>query len=307
MLIDRSHRPWFIFSVAALIASGIGYAVYDSMSVGGPSGGTRVGLAYGSVGYALMLFAGLLGLRKKFPVWRVGRATSWMRGHLWLGLLSFPLILFHSAFSLGAGALTRWLMALFIVVIVSGLFGATLQHFIPRLMTERVQLETIYEQIDRVRLQLLEEAEKIAADLCSALEGDISFIAEEQRAASASAGTRGGLTVASGLGADEASSDFVGEFFQTQLRPFLLQTGKEPSPLAEKAQASGIYGQLRIQIPRNLWPKLADLESLTDEKRGLDRQRRMHHFLHNWLLVHIPISYALLALGAIHAIFALRY
>jgi hypothetical protein len=33
----------------------------------------------------------------------------------------------------------------------------------------------------------------------------------------------------------------------------------------------------------------------------------MHHFLHGWLLVHIPLSYALLALGAIHAVFALRY
>ena len=306
MLIDRSHRPWLIFSVSALAVSGIGYAVYDSLSVGGPSGGSLFGLIYGSVGYAFMVFAGLLGLRKKFPIWRVGRTTTWMRGHLWLGLLSFPLILFHAAFSLGAGALTRTLMVLFIVVVVSGLLGAVFQHFIPRLMTERVQLETIYEQIDAVRLQLLEEAEKIVADLCSALEGDISFIGEEQRTVAASAGTRGGLPVASGLGADDRTSDIVGEFFQTELRPFLLQT-RGRCPLADKDQASGMFGQLRVEIPRNLWPKLADLESLCDEKRGLDRQRRMHHLLHGWLLVHIPISYALLALAAIHAIFALRY
>ena len=68
MLIDRSHRPWLIFSVSALAVSGIGYAVYDSLSVGGPSGGSLFGLIYGSVGYAFMVFAGLLGLRKKFPI-----------------------------------------------------------------------------------------------------------------------------------------------------------------------------------------------------------------------------------------------
>jgi hypothetical protein len=307
VLIDRSHRPWFFFSLAALAVSGIGYAIYSSMSVRGPSGGSAVGLIYGSVGYALMLFAGLLGLRKKFPIMRVGRTTTWMRGHLWLGLLSFPLILFHAAFSLGAGALTRALMVLFIIVVLSGLLGAILQHFIPRLMTERVQLETIYEQIDSVRVQLLEEAEKIVADLSSALEGDLSSIGEKQRAVAASAGTRGGLTVASGLGASDRTNDIVREFFRTEVRPFLLQTSSRPGPLADKDQASGMFGQLRVQTPRNLWPKLEDLENLCDEKRGLDRQRRMHHFLHGWLLVHIPLSYALLALGAIHAVFALRY
>jgi hypothetical protein len=307
VLIDRSHRPWFFFSLAALAVSGIGYAIYSSMSVRGPSGGSAVGLIYGSVGYALMLFAGLLGLRKKFPIMRVGRTTTWMRGHLWLGLLSFPLILFHAAFSLGAGALTRALMVLFIIVVLSGLLGAILQHFIPRLMTERVQLETIYEQIDSVRVQLLEEAEKIVADLSSALEGDLSSIGEKQRAVAASAGTRGGLTVASGLGASDRTNDIVREFFRAEVRPFLLQTSSRPGPLADKDQASGMFGQLRVQTPRNLWPKLEDLENLCDEKRGLDRQRRMHHFLHGWLLVHIPLSYALLALGAIHAVFALRY
>jgi predicted cobalt transporter CbtA len=307
VLIDRSHRPWFFFSLAALAVAGIGYAIYSSMSVRGPSGGSAVGLIYGSVGYALMLFAGLLGLRKKFPIMRVGRTTTWMRGHLWLGLLSFPLILFHAAFSLGAGALTRALMVLFIIVVLSGLLGAVLQHFLPRLMTERVQLETIYEQIDAVRVQLLEEAEKIVADLSSALEGDLSSIGEKQRAVAASAGTRGGLTFASGLGASDRTNDIVREFFRAEVRPFLLQTSSRPGPLADKDQASGMFGQLRVQTPRNLWPKLEDLENLCDEKRGLDRQRRMHHFLHGWLLVHIPLSYALLALGAIHAVFALRY
>jgi hypothetical protein len=168
-------------------------------------------------------------------------------------------------------------------------------------------LETIYEQIDSVRMQLVDEAEKIVTELRSALEGDLSFIGEKERAAAASAGTRGGLTFASGLGANDRTSEIVGEFYEADLRPFLLQTGRGHSPLGDKAQATGMFGQLRVQIPRAHWPKLADLESLCDEKRGLDRQRRMHHVLHGWLLVHIPISYALLLLAAIHAVFALRY
>jgi hypothetical protein len=33
----------------------------------------------------------------------------------------------------------------------------------------------------------------------------------------------------------------------------------------------------------------------------------MHRLLHGWLLVHVPLSYAVLLLGAIHAVVALRY
>jgi len=307
VLIDRTHRPWFLFTVAALAAGGAIYAVYKSVSVMGPSGGSAMGLIYGSIGSAFMLFAGLLGARKKLLLWRVGRATSWMRGHLWLGFLSFPFILFHSAFSLGAGTLTRTLMVLFIVVFVSGIFGAVLQHYMPKMMTERVPMETIYEQIDRVRLQLLDEAERLAKDLRSSLLGDLSRASERQRAIAASAGTRGGATIAIGLGANDRAERAVADLYQNELRPFLLQKRGPKRDMADRAQGSALFAQLRVLVPRELWPKLEDLESICEEKRELDRQRRMHDVLHGWLLVHIPASYAVLLLGAVHAVYALRY
>ena len=125
-------------------------------------GGTALGLAFGVLGFAFMIFAALLGARKKVPVWRVGRAQTWMRGHLWLGLLSLPLILLHSGFRYGHG-LTAVLMTLLIIVVASGVFGAALQHYMPRVMTREITMETIYEEIGHVRAQLLEEAEELIA------------------------------------------------------------------------------------------------------------------------------------------------
>jgi hypothetical protein len=52
---------------------------------------------------------------------------------------------------------------------------------------------------------------------------------------------------------------------------------------------------------------LQDLEDICDEARQLVRQEQLHHLLHGWLLVHIPISLALILLGAVHAVMALRY
>ncbi len=160
MKIDATHRGWMIGTIAALVVSAIFYAWYAANEPGGPRGGTLIGLLYGIAGYALMLFAGLLGARKKVPVWRIGRAQTWMRGHLWLGLLSLPLILFHGAFSF-RGPLTGVLLVLMFVVIVSGIFGAAMQHYVPSLITAEVPLETIYEEIPHIRQQLREEADEL--------------------------------------------------------------------------------------------------------------------------------------------------
>jgi hypothetical protein len=253
-----------------------------------------------------MLFAGLLGARKKVPIWRVGRAQTWMRAHLWLGFLSFPLILFHSGFRLGVG-LTRGLMWLLVTVFISGIVGAVLQHFMPRLTTQRIPLETIYEQIGRVRSQLVAEAQTLVAEASSALAGSVSHATAQQRAASASAGTMGGLTVASGLQMDEGASSELREFFQREMQPYIAQGGSRGMALADRHRSQGMFEQLRLLLPPTLHPAVDDLENICEEKRELDQQTRYHRILYAWLLVHIPLSYALLLLGAVHAVVALRY
>src|SRR5262245_49925677 len=117
MLIDRTHRSWAIGSAVALVAATAVYVPYSTASTTGARGGTAIGLIYGVTGFAMMIFAGLLSVRKKFPIWRIGRAAAWMRGHLWLGALSFPVILFHAGFTFGGG-ITLVLMWLFVIVFV---------------------------------------------------------------------------------------------------------------------------------------------------------------------------------------------
>ena len=269
-------------------------------------GGSALGLTYASIGSAFMLFAGLLGVRKKVPIWRIGRAQAWMRAHLWLGLLSFPLILFHSGFRFGVG-LTKALMWMLVVVFVSGLLGAVLQHFMPRLTTQRIPMETIYEQIGRVRAQLVEEALALVDRTCAALQGDVSEISDRQRAAAASAGTMGGLTVASGLQVNKVASIELREFFDREMRPFIEQSGSRGMALADRQRSQGTFQQLRLLLPPNLHGGVEDLENICEEKRQLDQQTRYHRVLQGWLLVHIPLSYAVLLLGAVHAVMALRF
>ena len=77
--------------------------------------------------------------------------------------------------------------------------------------------------------------------------------------------------------------------------------------LADAARASSVFAGLRTLLPAAAHDTLADLEDICSEARQLLRQERLHRWLHGWLLVHIPLSLALILLGAVHAVMALRY
>ncbi len=325
MRMDETHRTWSIASFAILGASVAIYIRYAFESPQGPRGGSTIGLTFGIIGFAFMLFAGLLGARKRVPTWRIGRAQAWMRGHLWLGFLSLPMILFHGGFHFG-GTLTRVLMWLLIFTVFSGVFGAVLQHYIPRVMTSDVPLETIYDEIG-VRSLLREEADRAVESLCGNLgllnnsreEGQRAggFTALRAIAASAvpprtsaavSAGTSAAVAAAPKiiLSSEEESAP-LRRFYLNEMRPFLERPKQRSQRLGDAAKASNSFAGLRTLLPAAAHATLSDLEDICDEAHQLTRQERLHHWLHGWLLLHIPLSLALILLGAIHAVMALRY
>jgi hypothetical protein len=292
--IDRTHRVWLIASLIILGVATTIYVICAASSPAGPSGGSAIGLAFGIAGSLCMIFAGLLAARKKVPVWRLGRAQTWMRGHLWLGLLSLPLILFHGGFRFG-GLLTSVLMVLLIVVVVSGIFGAVLQHYMPPVMTTRIPMETIFEQIDRVRAQLLDEADKMVEAACGPL---------TLQNAAPTAAARSSLATAMIATTDTLP---LRNFYSRDMRPFLQQKHVHNAALAIRAKAAGIFEGLRTLLPTELHGTVKNLEDICEEERQLRRQIRYHHWLHGWLMLHVPLSLALLLLGCAHAIMALRY
>ena len=324
MRMDRTQRGWALASLGILAISVAVYVLYAFESRQGARGGSVIGLTFGVIGFAFMIFAALLGARKRVPTWRVGRAQAWMRGHLWLGLLALPMILFHGGFHFG-GTLTRLLMWLLIITVFSGVFGAALQHYIPRLMTTDVPLETIYGEIGSVRTLLRVEADRAIESLCGNLGLSKQSNEEGQRAggftalrtmaavplrtsAAVSAGASAAVAAAPEiilLSEDESAP--LRRFYQNEMRPFLERPKQRGQRLADAAKANSAFAGLRTLLPAAAHVTLADLEDICDEARQLAHQERLHHWLHGWLLLHIPLSLALILLGAIHAVMALRY
>src|ERR1700688_1602133 len=263
MRIDSTQRTWAIASAIIFAVSLITYIVYSHNSIQGASGGSAIGLTFGALGFAFMLFAALLGARKRVPVWRLGRAQAWMRGHLWLGFLALPIILFHGGFHFG-GALTRVLMWLLIITVSSGAFGAVLQHYIPRVMMSDVPLETIYDEIAHVRSLLREEADRAFESLCGSLGISKTSGEEGQRAggftalrsivasavplrtsAAVSAGASAAVAAAPEIILlSEEESAPLRHFYLSEMRPFLVRPKQRGQSLADAPKASSAFAGL---------------------------------------------------------------
>src|SRR6266852_3265516 len=326
MRLGRTQRGWAIVSLAIFSVSAMVYVLYALNAPQGPRGGSTIGLTFGVLGFAFMIFAALLGARKRVPTWRIGRAQAWMRGHLWLGFLALPMILFHGGFHFG-GTLTRVLMWLLIITVLSGVFGAALQHFVPRAMTSDVPLETIYDEIAHVRSLLREEADRAVESISGSLGFTKASIEEGQRAggftglrtmAASAVPLRTSAAVSAGASAavaaapeiillSEEESVPLRRFYLSEMRPFLEQPRQRGQRLADAAKAGSAFAGLRTLLPAAGHAALEDLSDICDEARQLRRQERLHHWLHDWLLLHIPLSFALILLGAVHAVMALRY
>jgi hypothetical protein len=260
VILDSHDKPWILTVAAITTVGGVSYLAYAAAKPAGPSGGTWPGLIYGIIGTLLMSFSGLLGARKKVPTLRIGRVHWWMRGHVWLGLLSFPMILFHAGFSMG-GPLTYVLMILFMMILLSGIIGLILQQFVPRLMMDQVPVEVIYERAGDMSTQLLERAEQCVESL--------------KPKASAVDPTR--------------QYDIVSEFYMREVKPYLSRP-KGRTLLSTPQRAKVVFDHIEKLVPATAHQVIDELRTIVQQRRDLARQVKLHHILHLWLLVHVIVA-----------------
>jgi hypothetical protein len=126
MNINRSDIKWML---AVLVLGALATAAYV-YTASESTGSSPAGLVFGISGTGLMAFAGVLPLGKKLARWKIVRMATLQKGHIWLGLLSLPLILFHAGFHTG-GLLGRALLVILAAILLSGVAGLLFLHQLP--------------------------------------------------------------------------------------------------------------------------------------------------------------------------------
>jgi len=439
------HVPWIVFVLLATIAACVLYAgnfypaslpswlrlprsLIQPPTEHHTVGGTPLGLWFGSISLAIFIFAILLSLRKKIPLWRVGTVQRWLRAHIWLTILTIPLVILHSGFRLG-GPMTTFLMVLYAIVMVSGFYGLFLQHVMPRLMKERLPAETVFEQIPHIRSQLAVAAEKMrdsfkpappkkpdaaapapsaaktataAAPVMASTKGELSTPVARAKSATGSAPTAAPVVAAAPpddaeskpppsvpnaavtpappkpetIGTptarvqsdppgapvarsevpagdqpapsppvappaaappapppkpappapakpaapaapkpaakpapppDPASEAVLVEFIERQILPYLQAHRGDRMQLNNPRFSDDTFRFVKLRVAEGYRSRVEEIQAWCDERRMLDVQVRLHHWLHGWLFVHVPFSFLLVMLTIWHAVVTLFY
>jgi hypothetical protein len=320
MRIDRSHTPWILMVVIATAGATVlflanFYPEQLPFAVRLPTvfgdippkrhtfGGTPLGVVFGSLAFLIFLFAAALGIRKKRRLWRIGSAQFWLKAHIWLTVLTIPLVLYHCGFHLG-GPHTTWLMFLYGVVMGSGIFGLVLQQFMPKLMKERLPREVVFEQIPHIRGLILDAAKAFREELAEA-----SKTAAPPAAPLPEAGgvPESRPTSAATASKEDPSLQILTEFMDSECLPYLQRRRGTGMRLGDQRMAQNIFRLLRLNVTEKWSPRVEELFRWCEDRRLMDLQVRLHHWLHGWLLVHVPTSFVLLIYTAWHAWVAVRY
>jgi hypothetical protein len=314
MLIDRKHTRWIVATAALGVAATAVYLWDAPRHPKGPGGGTVVGLILGASALAIMLFAAALGIKRRVPHWRLGSAATWMRGHIWLGLLVPWLVALHGAFGVG-GTLTTAMWVLLGAVVVSGVAGVFIQQVLPRLTTQSCPHETVAQQLPRE-----------LANVRLLIEGKVEH--NEQRARVVVPGV---MIAYAGLDLDQPAPPFSGDqpladseinslrrrhepvpgaepmrrLYVEHVRPFLA--GSRGARLSSEETSTAMFDLVRRTSPPHMHPGIGELEALCRRRRELLRQRRLMWLTMGWLFVHVPLAWVLTVLSVAHALVALRY
>jgi hypothetical protein len=307
MLIDRSHRPWAVSFLVATFVCAVLY-IHEFHPAWLPflpqprsvqpriiPGRTTLGLIYGTVALIIFIFAGFLGLRRQRREFQIGSMKTWLRAHIWFAVFTIPLVLMHAGFIMG-GPMTTLLMVLYAIVMFSGFFGLALQQYLPHMMANEFPTEAIYEQIPYLRSQIFARAQAIREKLLKPPTTDDVL-------------AHAGLTADAALAAPPMPVFPMKAIQRVNdiIIPY-LKAGSGKHLRLGNAQVSNVFfRRMRMDVPPDLEPIVAELQGLCDERRQLDRQTTYQHWLHGWLIVHIPFSLALIILTIWHAAVALFF
>lgn len=314
MLINFSHRNWAFGTIIASLVSALFYLMcfhpemmqklfpyrlpdwfkMDPRPQHTSVGNSPLGLLYGTFSFGVFVFAVLLAFRRKFPLLRLGKVQYWLKAHIWLTLLTIPLVFMHAQFKFG-GTQTSVLMYLYIIVMVSGIYGVVLQNVLPTYMRERLPLETVFEQIPFLTARILDSAVRLRDDIRETVQQAATLGSHAAAPVVALAGE------ASTIKEHDESAETILEAMERDIIPFLAATTGE-GRLSDGRLAEEFFNLLRLKTKPEYHPKVDAVETWCAERRSMDAQAKYQHRLHLWILIHAPISFILVGMTAWHAV-----
>ena len=96
-------------------------------------------------------------------------------------------------------------------------------------------------------------------------------------------------------------------FLEDQVLPYLHARRGYRFRLSDSGYSGDAFRFVKLSVAEAYYGRVDEIQAWCDQRRMLDLQTRLHHWLHAWLFVHVPFSFLLLILTAWHAFVTLFY
>lgn len=113
--------------------------------------------------------------------------------------------------------------------------------------------------------------------------------------------------VAATATSDAASEAALLDFLDRQILPYLTAKRGGGFRLGNARFSEDTFRFVKLRVTEAYRDRVEEIQAWCDERRMLDLQTKLHHWLHAWLFVHAPISFLLLMLTFWHAFVTLFY
>jgi len=275
------YLRWSLVLVAAAIAA---YAWHEPRPAA--NGGTWLGFTLGGLSALIVLMLLWLGVRKRRYRSRMGTMRGWLSAHFYLGLSLPVLAALHSGFQFHWNIHTL-AYALMILVILSGIWGSVMYLRNPGLMAGLGPGQS-REMLAGRKAELDEESLKLADRIDAEIHGKVAAALRPVERPGVWARIRGRR----GAGDVEADRHFspAGDTWQLE--------SEVAGALARSREAE------RVQALRDLLDVIGRRRALSLQ---LGNEMKLQSQIEIWLLLHIPLSLALLAALLSHVLAVFFY
>jgi hypothetical protein len=271
-----------LWAGAALTASYV-YVAYAGR--GFAHGGSAMGIAYGALGVLAILVLLYFGVRKRSYRSTWGTLDGWLQAHIYIGLLSALVILFHTGFRFRDRVAVA-AFAVLLAVVASGLVGAFFYSSLPRRLSEvegdlmPADLAAQIEQLAAAMVRLATSRSQPFQQVCRGLLAETApGRLAGWKVMLGGAGRAGAGAAARGMPAGGAGGA------SGQPAPWAAELGRVPAGEQEELRQLLVLSRQRRELLLRLVA-----------------QQRYRNLLGAWLYVHLPLSIALLVLVAAHLV-----
>ena len=242
------------------------------------NGGSWYGYTLGTIGFGLILWLTLLGVRKRAMTPGRWSLKAWTSAHVYLGLSLIVIATLHTGFQLGWNVHTLAYM-LMMIVILSGLFGIYVYATLPKALSQN-RYDEDGAITEKVMIEQMKQLDRQIHDAAQPLDPEAAAIVERS------------------LGEDV----FAGSFWKRARNSY-------PGDLTRIAMTE--LRKLRNFRPRTDDDPFERVETLLTKKEALLAKLRRHlqlkSWLQAWLYIHVPATFALIAALTAHVISVFFY